>query len=70
MGANVFMRTLLFEKTNWTKSLYLFWMREDVMGTDYAIVSAIGVFDLLRSAIRYTATEKSLTQVTIGGIKE
>ena len=28
-------------------SLYLFWMREDVMGTDYAMVSAIGVFYVL-----------------------
>ena len=45
----VFVRTLLFQKSNWTMSLYLFWMREDVMGTDYAMVSAIGVFYVLPS---------------------
>ncbi len=28
----VFVRTLLIQKSNWTMSLYLFWMREDVMG--------------------------------------
>ena len=65
----VFSRTLLIEKTNWTMSLYLFWMREDVMGTDYAMVSAIGVFYVLPSVILYTLTQKFLTQMTIGGIK-
>lgn len=65
----VFSRTLLIEKTNWTMSLYLFWMREDVMGTDYAMVSAIGVFYVLPSVILYTLTQKYLTQMTIGGIK-
>lgn len=65
----VFTRTLLIEKANWTMSLYLFWMREDVMGTDYAVVSAIGVFYVLPSIVLYTATQKYLTQMTIGGIK-
>ncbi len=65
----VFTRTLLIEKTNWTMSLYLFWMREDVMGTDYAMVSAMGVFYVLPSVILYTLTQKYLTQMTIGGIK-
>lgn len=65
----VFVRTLLFEKANWTMSLYLYWMYEDVMGTDYALVSAIGVFYVLPSVILYTACQKYLTQMTVGGIK-
>jgi inositol-phosphate transport system permease protein len=65
----VFTRTLLLEKANWTMSLYLFWMREDVMGTDYAMVSAMGVFYVLPSVVLYTLTQKYLTQMTIGGIK-
>jgi inositol-phosphate transport system permease protein len=65
----VFVRTLLFQKANWTMSLYLFWMNEDVMGTDYAMVSAMGVFYVLPSVILYTFTQKYLTQMSIGGIK-
>jgi inositol-phosphate transport system permease protein len=65
----VFVRTLLFQKTNWTMSLYLFWMYEDVMGTDYAMVSAIGVFYVLPSIVLYTMCQKYLTQMSIGGIK-
>ncbi|HMR31437.1 MAG TPA: carbohydrate ABC transporter permease [Geminicoccaceae bacterium] len=65
----VFVRTLLLAKSNWTMSLYLFWMREDVMGTDYAMVSAMGVFYVLPSVLLYTFTQKYLTQMTIGGIK-
>lgn len=65
----VFVRTLLFDKANWTMSLYLFWMREDVMGVDYAMVSAMGVFYVLPSVLLYTFTQKYLTQMTIGGIK-
>jgi len=65
----VFVRTLLFKNTNWTMSLYLFWMNEDVMGTDYAMVSAIGVFYVLPSVVLYTICQKYLTQMSIGGIK-
>jgi inositol-phosphate transport system permease protein len=65
----VFVRTLLTSKSNWTMSLYLFWMRDDVMGTDYAMVSAMGVFYVLPSVILYTFMQKYLTQMTIGGIK-
>ncbi len=45
----VFVRTLLFEKANWTMSLYLFWMYEDVMGTDYA--HGLGHRRVLRAAV-------------------
>lgn len=65
----VFVRTLLFQKSNWTMSLYLFFMSEDVMGTDYAMVSAIGVFYVLPSIVLYALSQKYLTQMTIGGIK-
>ena len=65
----VFVRTLLLSKSNWTMSLYLFWMQDDVMGTDYAMVSAMGVFYVLPSVILYTLMQKYLTQMTIGGVK-
>jgi len=65
----VFVRTLLFQSRNWTMSLYLFWMSDDVMGTDYAMVSAIGVFYVLPSLILYAMCQKYLTQMSVGGIK-
>lgn len=65
----VFVSTLLFEKSNWTMSLYLRWMYEDLMGVDYALVSAIGVFYVLPSFILYVACQKYLSQMSIGGIK-
>jgi inositol-phosphate transport system permease protein len=65
----VFVRTLLIAKSNWTMSLYLFWLRDDMMGTDYAMVSAMGVFYVLPSVLLYTFMQKYLTQMTIGGIK-
>ena len=65
----VFVRTLLVAKANWTMSLYLFWTITDVMGVDYALVSAVGVFYVLPSVVLYTFTQKYLTQMTIGGIK-
>ncbi len=65
----VFVRTLLFEKSNWTMSLYVFWMYDDVMGTDYAMVSAIGLFYILPSILLYTFCQKYLTQMSVGGIK-
>lgn len=65
----VFVRTLLFEKANWTMSLFLFWMYDDVMGTDYAMVSAVGVFYVMPSVVLYTLCQKYLTQMSVGGIK-
>ncbi len=65
----VFVRTLLIQKSNWTMSLYLFWMIDDVMGTDYAMVSAMGVFYVLPSIVLYAFCQKYLAQMTIGGIK-
>ena len=65
----VFVRTLLSQKSNWTMSIYLFWMHEDMMGTDYAMVSAIGVFYVVPSVVLYAICQKYLTQMSIGGIK-
>ena len=65
----VFVRTLLVAKENWTMSLYLFWTITDVMGVDYALVSAVGVFYVIPSVILYLLTQRYLTQMTFGGIK-
>jgi inositol-phosphate transport system permease protein len=65
----VFVRTLLIAQENWTMSLYLFWTIIDVMGVDYALVSAVGVFYVLPSVILYLLTQRYLTQMTFGGIK-
>jgi inositol-phosphate transport system permease protein len=65
----VFVRTLLVAKENWTMSLYLFWTITDVMGVDYALVSAVGVFYVLPSVVLYLLTQRYLTQMTFGGIK-
>jgi inositol-phosphate transport system permease protein len=65
----VFVRTLLFEKSNWMMSLYLFWVAEDIMGVDYGIVAAVGVFYVLPSFILYIFCQKYLVQMSLGGIK-
>ena len=65
----VFVRTLLFEKQNWTMSLYLFWVSEDIMGVDYGVVAAVGVLYVLPSLVLYLFCQKYLVQMTIGGIK-
>jgi inositol-phosphate transport system permease protein len=65
----VFVRTLLVAKENWTMSLYLFWTITDMMGVDYALVSAVGVFYVLPSVVLYLLTQRYLTQMTFGGIK-
>jgi inositol-phosphate transport system permease protein len=65
----VFVRTLLVAKSNWVMSLYLFFVSEDVMGVDYGIVSAVGVFYIVPSLLLYSFTQKYLTQMSVGGIK-
>ena len=65
----VFVRTLLIAQENWTMSLYLFWTITDMMGVDYALVSAVGVFYVLPSVVLYLLTQRYLTQMTFGGIK-
>jgi len=65
----VFVRTLLFEKSNWMMSLYLFWISDDLMGVDYGIVAAVGVFYVLPSLLLYIFCQKFLVQMSLGGIK-
>lgn len=65
----VFVATMLFEKANWVMSLYLFWVADDIMGVDYGIVAAVGVFYVIPSLVLYLTTQKYLTQMTLGGIK-
>ncbi len=65
----VFVRTLLFEKSNWVMSLYIFYVSEDIMGVDYGIVAAVAVFYIVPSLLLYLFCQKFLVQMTLGGIK-
>ena len=65
----VFVRTLLFDKQNWTMSLYIFWVSEDIMGVDYGVVAAVGVFYVVPSILLYVFCQKYLVQMSLGGIK-
>lgn len=65
----VFVRTLLFDKQNWTMSLYLFWVSDDIMGVDYGVVAAAAVLYVIPSLVLYLLCQKYLVQMTIGGIK-
>ena len=65
----IFVFTFLIRNTNWTMSLYMYFVRDDVMGVDYGVVSAVGVFYLVPSLILYVAAQKYLMQMSIGGVK-
>ncbi|MGH6926481.1 MAG: carbohydrate ABC transporter permease [Propylenella sp.] len=65
----IFVFTFLIRNTNWTMSLYMFWARDDIMGVDYGVVSAVGVFYLVPSLILYVAAQRYLMQMSIGGVK-
>lgn len=65
----IFVFTFLIKSTNWTMSLYMFFVRDDVMGTDFGVVSAVGVFYLVPSLVMYAAAQKYLMQMSVGGIK-
>jgi inositol-phosphate transport system permease protein len=65
----IFVFTFLIRNTNWTMSLYMFFVRDDMMGVDFGIVSAVGVFYLLPSLVMYLAAQKYLMQMSVGGIK-
>jgi inositol-phosphate transport system permease protein len=65
----IFVFTFLVRNTNWTMSLYMFFVRDDMMGADFGIVSAVGVFYLLPSLVMYVAAQKYLMQMSVGGIK-
>ncbi|MEZ5670150.1 MAG: carbohydrate ABC transporter permease [Alphaproteobacteria bacterium] len=65
----IFVFTFLIDSANWTMSLYMFFVRDDVMGVDYGVVSAVGVFYLVPSLVLYAAAQKYLMQMSIGGVK-
>ena len=65
----IFVFTFLIENANWTMSLYMFFVRDDIMGVDYGLVSAVGVFYLVPSLVLYAVAQKYLAQMTIGGVK-
>jgi inositol-phosphate transport system permease protein len=65
----IFVFTFLIRNTNWTMSLYMFFVRDDVMGVDFGVVSAVGVFYLVPSLLLYAFAQRYLMQMTLGGIK-
>jgi inositol-phosphate transport system permease protein len=65
----IFVFTFLIRNTNWTMSLYMYYVRDDVMGVDYGVVSAVGVFYLVPSLILYLVAQRYLMQMSIGGVK-
>lgn len=65
----IFVFTFLIKNANWTMSLYMFFVRDDIMGVDFGLVSAVGVFYLVPSLVLYAVAQKYLAQMTIGGIK-
>ena len=65
----IFVFTFLIRNTNWTMSLYMFFVRDDVMGVDFGVVSAVGVFYLVPSLVLYLAAQKYLMQMSVGGVK-
>ncbi|MBP2234600.1 inositol-phosphate transport system permease protein [Sinorhizobium kostiense] len=65
----IFVFTFLIRNSNWTMSLYMYWVRDDVMGVDYGVVSAVGVFYLVPSLILYMAAQRYLMQMSVGGVK-
>jgi inositol-phosphate transport system permease protein len=65
----VFVRTLLYEKQNWTMSLYLFWVREDTMGVDQGLVAGVATLYVLPALLLYLFSQRYLMQMSVGGIK-
>ena len=65
----IFVFTFLIRNTNWTMSLYMFFVRDDIMGVDFGVVSAVGVFYLVPSLVLYAAAQKYLMQMSVGGVK-
>jgi inositol-phosphate transport system permease protein len=50
-------------------SLYMYFVRDDVMGVDYGVVSAVAVFYLVPSLVLYLFAQRYLMQMSIGGVK-
>lgn len=65
----VFVTALRTGSGYWVMSTYLYYVAQDVMGVDYGLVAAVGVFYILPSLVLYLFCQKYLTQMTLGGIK-
>ena len=66
----IFVFTFIFQgSSSWTMSLYMFFVRDDIMGVDFGVVSAVGVFYLAPSLVLYTVAQRYLAQMTVGGVK-
>lgn len=65
----VFVTALRTGNSYWVMSTYLYYVAEDVMGVDYGLVAAVGVFYIIPSLLLYLVCQKYLTQMTLGGIK-
>ncbi len=66
----IFMVTFLIKNTNWTMSLYMFFVTEEnSLGIDFALVSAVAVFYVIPSLIMYTVAQKYLMQMSVSGVK-
>ena len=66
----VFMLTFLIKNSNWTMSLYLFFITEEnALGIDFGLVSAVSVFYVMPSLVLYVIAQKYLLQMSVGGVK-
>ncbi len=66
----VFMLTFLIKNSNWTMSLYLFFVTEETnLGIDFGLVSAVSVFYVIPSLVLYIVAQKYLLQMSVGGVK-
>lgn len=65
----VFVTALRTGNSYWVMSTYLYYVADDVMGVDYGLVAAVGVFYILPSLILYLYCQRYLTQMTLGGVK-
>ncbi len=66
----IFMFTFLIKNTNWTMSLYMFFViEENSLGIDFGLVSAVAVFYVLPAFVLYAVAQKYLLQMNIGGVK-
>jgi inositol-phosphate transport system permease protein len=66
----VFVLVLATKQAKWTMSLYTFYViEENALGVDYGLVSAVALFYILPSFVRYAIAQKYLMQMTIGGVK-
>ncbi len=66
----IFMFTFLIKNSNWTMSLYMFFvLEENSLGVDFGLVSAVAVFYVIPAFVLYAIAQKYLMQMNVGGVK-